>query len=169
MITYPQWQSRGATFSSCRRYRYLLWRTWNDLTSTKLGTVLWVMLNPSTADELVFDPTVRRCFLFTRAWGYRSMEVVNIFGLRSTDPRELYRSSDPVGPDNDKAIMDAAYQADLIVCAWGNHGRYRNRGLHVREHLKTINRIQLHVLGLTGMQQPRHPLYVRGDLKPEVW
>jgi len=94
----------SATFSDCRTYRYSLTRRWGD------GEIqTWLMLNPSTADEVKNDPTVERCQRRAQQSGFGALEVVNIFALRSTDPSALYVDGiDPIGPDNDQYILDAA-------------------------------------------------------------
>lgn len=107
----------AATFSPCRTWRYRLERTWNP----DGPRMLWVMLNPSTADAFQLDPTVRRCMTFAKRDGYGSIEVVNLFALRSPDPKALYVHADPVGPDNEDQIRDACAAADLVVAAWGTH------------------------------------------------
>jgi hypothetical protein len=112
----------SATFSLCRKYSYTLVRRWSD------GPLLhFIMLNPSTADEVVNDPTVERCERRACMWHYGGLIVTNLFAWRSTDPAELRRVPDPVGPDNDEALVEAAHRAQLIVCAWGRDGALRGR------------------------------------------
>jgi hypothetical protein len=153
--------NRDALLSADGRYRYQLMRSWGD------GPWLtFVMLNPSTADALVDDPTIRRCIAFAEAWGYGGLIVVNLFALRATDPRELLTAVDPVGHENDWHIADAVEQTDLVVAAWGasiprQHGK---RPAAVRELLGDA-----HHLGLTAAGHPRHPLYLRADTRPTRW
>jgi len=156
------WGVATATFTSDRSHRYRLSRIWDPM----LPRVNFVMCNPSTADALVLDPTVRRCMGFAVAWGMGSCEVTNIFALRSTDPSALYANSDPIGPDNDTAILSAAAGADLVVAAWGVHGAHRDRGLHVRGLLAEI---ELSVLRTTKGGHPNHPLYLPHYLSPYPW
>lgn len=151
----------GAAFDRTGVYRYGLWRRWSETG----GACLWVMLNPSTADEKVLDPTVRRCAVFARAWGYGGMEVANIFALRSTDPAALYAHPDPVGPENDAAIVEAARRAALVMAAWGKHGAHRARGAQVVALLRAA-RIKMQCLGTNADGSPRHPLYVHGATQP---
>ncbi len=124
------------------------------------------MLNPSTADETENDPTVRRCIGFAQEWKCGSLEVVNIFAYRSTDPKKLEKVPDPVGPDNDNSILKAAHRADIVVAAWGTWGRVQDRGEAVRRLLESCD---VHHLGLTKAGYPKHPLYLRADTKPILW
>ncbi len=145
----------GAEFSPERAYRYRLWREWGGTGAL----VCWVMLNPSTADETIEDPTIRRCIGFARAWRCRGIEAVNLFALRSTDPKALYDHADPVGPENDDAIALAAARADIVIAAWGVHGTFLGRGDAVVGMLARRG-IALSCLGTTKDGHPRHPLYV---------
>lgn len=169
----------SAVFSPCRTWRYTLTRSglcsWNpgvvseNAEYPKVPTLMFVCLNPSTADETLNDPTVRRCIGYARAWGFISLTVCNIFGLRSTDPKALYVHPDPAGPDNLKWIRESAADANMIVCGWGNHGNLHGQGDRVRAMLELDLSHKLHVLGLNAGGQPKHPLYLRGDLKPQRW
>ena len=144
------------------RYRYSLSRTWNP----SLPSIAWVMLNPSTADETHDDPTIRRCVDFSRRWGYGSMEVANLFGLRATSPRELRASIDPVGPRNDNHILAAAGRADSVVVAWGVHGVLLSRD---RAVIDLLYPRRLLSLGATLAGQPRHPLYLAASTGFTDW
>ena len=146
-------------------HRYRLHR---DLGRTMFGpggTVLFCMLNPSTATATQDDPTIRRCMGFARDWGHERLAVVNLFSLRATDPDEMLRADDPVGAENDTAIMSESVAADAIVVAWGNHGRHDGRGACVLRMLQEAGPPVL-ALGLTATGHPRHPLYVRADTRP---
>lgn len=125
------------------------------------------MLNPSTADETVNDPTIERCERRAAMSGFGGIIVVNLFALRSTDPRELRRHSDPVGPDNDVALTEFGEAAGLIVCAWGNHGALHGRSRHVRELLAARSPLFALRVGKTG--EPGHPLYIGYDVQPQLW
>src|SRR5215510_5582686 len=94
---------RDAVLSDCGRYRYMLRRTWDH----SKPRVLFVMLNPSTADAEIDDATIRSCIRLAKGAGYGSFEVVNLYALRATDPAELQRADDPVGPKNND-IIEAA-------------------------------------------------------------
>lgn len=145
----------GARFSECRRYRYALWRTWE----AGKPAAVFVMLNPSTADEIENDPTVERCERRARAMGYGGLRVVNLFAFRSTNPLGLQRVGDPVGPHNDKAILDACIGAGLVVCGWGKHGALGDRARKVLR-LLADNGIKATALAVNGDGSPKHPLYV---------
>jgi hypothetical protein len=158
----PTYIDQGATFSLDRRHRYTLWRAW-----APGPRALFCMLNPSTADESVLDPTLRRCLGFAQRWHFAGFEVVNLFALRSTDPARLCEDADPVGPGNDVAIVEAARRAGVVVCGWGVHGTLRGRDAAVLELLAGV--ADLVALRLTKGGAPSHPLYLPADLKPLVF
>lgn len=153
-----------ATFSHDRQYRYTLHRTWE----ADKGFVNFIGLNPSTADENVDDPTIRRCIRFARDWGYGGLVMTNLYAARTTIPSALGLEVDPVGPGNDAAIFHMAQASRLIVCAWGAWpGPDRARPvLTVRKFLAGLD---LHVLGLTAHGSPRHPLYMPASSTPQPW
>lgn len=161
----------GATISECKRYRYTLWRSPGDLFAER-GVCTFVMLNPSTADASVDDPTLRRCAGFAKRWGFRQLLVTNLFAMRSKHPsdieRAVKRGVDPVGPENDKAIALAARVSDLIVCAWGNDGLLMGRAATVATDLVATGH-RLHYLRMTDSKQPWHPLYLASDTEPQLW
>jgi len=152
-----------AVYSDCLSYRYLLTRRWTDDSKA-----LFIMLNPSTATEIQNDPTVERCERRARALGFGAFRVANIFAYRATDPKVMRAAADPVGPENDAAILQSLDWADQVICAWGNHGLHLNRGAAVHALLRQTGRPLLH-LGLTGQNQPRHPLYISYDELPVQW
>jgi len=148
---------RSATFSPCRRYRYVLRRVWDN----QQPLVMFVGLNPSTADEHVDDPTIRRCIGFAKRWGYGSLVMANLFAYRSTDPSLLPLVSDPVGPRNDWWLSRLNRNVNLVVVAWGTNGTLFDRERHVLRLLPTA-----HCLGLTKNGQPKHPLYLPTETTP---
>lgn len=152
--------SAGALFSRDRRYRYRLWRRWDP----SLPAVAFCMLNPSTADESADDPTIRRCIGFARDWGYGGVEIVNIFGLRATEPRALRAARDPIGRANDLHVVEAAQRSAAVVIAWGVNGVLHSRGAAALRLLSP--RAPLLALGWTRVGEPRHPLYLRRDVRP---
>lgn len=154
----------GARFSADRRWRTLLWRCWD----AGRPIANFIMLNPSTADEVRLDPSCSRARDYAARWGYGALLVTNVFAWRSTDPAVLASIEDPVGRGNDAAIERAARRAQLVVCAWGNHGALFGRSAEVRRRLREAG-IALHVLRLTGRGEPAHPLYLPGTLRPRRW
>lgn len=153
-----------AEYSDCERYRYSLTRVWNP----KGGRALFVMLNPSTATEVQNDPTVERCERRARALGFGAFRVLNIFAYRATDPREMRRAADPIGPENDAAILGSLPWADRVVCAWGTHGAHLGRGADVAAMLRARGGALYH-LGLSKDGHPKHPLYIGYDVQPQLW
>jgi hypothetical protein len=151
---------KDATFSPCRRYRYALWRTWSENKSC----VLFIGLNPSTADETIDDPTLIRCINYAKAWGYGSVCIANLFAYRATKPKDLLARKRVIGKDNNHWLIKLASEADLVVAAWGNHGQYQHRASQVKALLKP-----LHYLKLTQQGQPSHPLYLKADLTPTLF
>ncbi len=150
---------RGADFSPCRRWRYRLWRQWGD------GPVLMVIgLNPSTADEMQDDPTIRRCIGFARSWGFGRLEVLNLFAWRATRPQDLWRAQDPLGPDNRAQLLQAAARADLRLAAWGNHGAHLGQADWARARLKP-----LYCLAVNASGEPAHPLYQPASRRPRPY
>lgn len=153
----------GATYSQCERYRYRLWRTWGD---PARGVVNFLMLSPSTATEHVTDPTVERCLRRARAMGFSGLVVTNLFAFRATDPLEMMAQLDPVGLGNDAAILEAAAEASMVVCAWGNMGYHRGRARDVLRMLVKEHKGKLHALKVSQSGHPWHPLYVAYECKP---
>ncbi|HZS68035.1 MAG TPA: DUF1643 domain-containing protein [Burkholderiales bacterium] len=154
----------GAVFSRCRRWRYLLWRRWD----AARPIANFLMLNPSTADEYRLDPSCTRARRYAERWGFGALIVTNLFGWRATDPAAMKAAHEPVGRANDRAILAAARESGIVVCAWGNHGAHRERSARVLELLRTAG-IRLHALRITGAGEPAHPLYLRQNLGPKTW
>lgn len=152
----------GAIFSPCRRWRYSLWRRWG----TGRRIALWVMLNPSVADEQYLDPTLRRCRSFARREGCDGMVILNLFALVSTDPAGLRAAPDPVGPGNDehlRRVLDGDHPlayldvAPLVVCAWGSHPAAAARSEQVLALVRAAGHTPM-CLGRTASGAPRHPV-----------
>lgn len=146
------------TFSPCRKYRYTLWRHWEGGD----GYAMFIGLNPSTADEVQDDPTVRRCINFAKDWGYSALCMTNIFAFRATDPGDMKAVEDPVGTDNDLSLLYIADHASVVVAAWGVHGVHSNRENEVKRLLGN----KLMCLKLTKDGHPAHPLYLPKTLTP---
>ena len=147
----------GAVFSDCRKFRYALWRMWDE----DKPLVMIIGLNPSTADEKVNDPTIIRCISFARSWGYGGVCVVNLFGFRATAPSELKAYHAPIGRYNDEWVREIAKDSALKVAAWGNHGKFLNRS---DDFLLSLDK--LHCIQMNKSGEPSHPLYLKAELKP---
>jgi len=157
----------GATMSPCGKYRYELTRFWDG----RKPAVAFVMLNPSTADAAIDDPTIRRCIGFAQAWGYGELRVYNLFAYRATDPAELLTVSDPGGPECQRFI-EKARACEKIVCAWGAAAKvpgYQHHALIVTDLLMGEDSRDLYCLGYTKDGSPRHPLYVASDMVPVLF
>lgn len=147
-----------AVLSGCGKYRYSLTRTWNF----RKRHLCWVMLNPSIADATVNDPTVKKCVHFSKAFGFGGLRIVNLYALRSTDPKKLWEEDDPVGPENDRHIEQECSGSRVIV-AWGANAK--------RDRVSKVVRLlwecsgSVDCLGVTKSGMPRHPLYLANATK----
>jgi len=155
-------------------YRYRLDRRLGESLLGGSGErLLWIMLNPSTADETLDDPTIRRVKGFTASLGFSRLTVVNLYAWRSTSPADLWHAADPVGIENDRTIRDlvsrSAYCQTPIIAAWGAHGR-TDRVSQVLGIIRGLRAMaQLHCLGVTNSGAPRHPLYLKADSPLIPW
>jgi len=147
---------KNASFSSSRKYRYSLSRIWDK----HKKHVLFIGLNPSTADEEVDDPTVLRCLNYAKNWGYGGFRMVNLFAYRTTFPSNLKQVKYPVGKDNDKYIIKLSKKADITIAAWGNNGNLYSRDKQVLSLVSNLMCLKVNKSG-----QPAHPLYLKKDLK----
>ncbi|MBC2594895.1 DUF1643 domain-containing protein [Ruficoccus amylovorans] len=148
-------------FSPGRKYRYMLKHRWDELMPE--NTLLWIGLNPSTADENVLDPTLRRIKAFSVREGYSAFIMCNLFAFRATNPKDMLAQSDPVGPWNDGHILDflAACRGKVVAC-WGTDGNHHNRAEIVMRLLR-LHSAEILCLGRNLNKTPKHPLYVKGD------
>jgi hypothetical protein len=149
----------SAIISACGQYRYRLTREPHDQHTTA-GPALFIMLNPSTADASLDDPTIRRCRGFAKAWDCRGLIVANLYALRATDPAQLWKHRDPVGEDNDAMLAALVREHETVVCAWGANAR-PDRVAALRKMFHRLSRPVC--LGVTKAGAPRHPLYIRAD------
>lgn len=147
----------SAIMDTTEKYRYRLTRVWDQ--DNPLST-LWIMLNPSTADAEKDDPTIRKCIGFSKRWGSGRLTVVNLFAYRATNPGELKKVPDPIGPDNNRIIREEVdeHYFDRIVIAWGNNGALCGRSTAVMNMLKND---PLHCFGFSQTGEPLHPLYIK--------
>ena len=143
-----------------RQYRYALWRIWDR----SLPAVMFIGLNPSTADARRDDPTLVRCIGFATDWGYGGVYTANLFAYRATDPRDMKAAKSPVGPANNEVILSLVARVDKVIAAWGNDGAWLARDAQVRALLP-----ELHYLKMNRSGQPAHPLYLPKGLQPRPW
>jgi len=153
----------AANFSPCMTWRYLLRRRWSSAPS-----VGFILLNPSTADDRLDDPTIRRCIAFAKRWQYGGLVLGNLFAFRSTDPSALKSCADPVGPWNDQALSTVCEESKdgVVICGWGAHGGLKGRSAQVLQMMRSEWRGRPYALALTKAGEPGHPLYLRGDADP---
>lgn len=161
----------GAIISEDQKYRYRLWRSWDS----EKPVAGWMMLNPSTADALYDDPTIRRCMGLSQKWGFGGIEVVNVFAFRTKTPQilraALLDGHDVIGPENLEHISAVAPSVEMLVCGWGSTFDGKKMDV-VLAHLRDLRRNNLVVtrcLGRTKDGQPRHPLYLPNNVVTEEW
>jgi len=148
---------RSAELSDCRNYRYSLSRVWDE----SKPYVLFIGLNPSTADESEDDPTIRKCINYAKIWGYGGLKMANLFAYRATLPSDLKKSENPTGLENNSYIRELSSKAGITIIAWSNDGAYLNRD---KEVLKLISNPMCLKINKSG--QPSHPLYQKNNLQP---
>ena len=149
--------NKGAIFSEENIYRYPLSRVW-DINKPK---ILFIMLNPSTADEFVEDPTIRRVINYAKDWGYGSVYVGNLYAFRSTDPKGLNNVEDPIGPENITNIQALIGLVDKVIYAWGNE---RKEPEWLKKLVDAPYCIDISKKGI-----PKHPLYLKKCLTPQLY
>jgi len=152
----------GAEFSDCRKYRYVLWRRWDW--QGYANQLMFIGLNPSTADESEDDPTVRRCIGFAKSWGFGGLLMMNAYAFRATDPKVMKKALDPVGRGNDEAFGYRRTQVGLIVACWGAHCSPERE----KRVCEVIDK-PIYCLGKTKAGRPKHPLYLRADTERELF
>lgn len=148
-------------YSPCDQYRYGLSRVWNE----SAPALLFIMLNPSTADELLNDPTVARCETRARSMGFGGVCIANLFAFRATRPQDLKLAAEPIGAANTAVLEHWIRLSGMTIAAWGVHGGHQDRGRAFAEETPA----ELHHLGLTKDEHPRHPLYVALATEPKPW
>jgi len=155
-----EYSSTACKYSACKHYRYLLSRSWQQ----GAGRVVFIGLNPSTADAVNDDPTIKRCVDYAARWGFAHMDMVNLFSFRATQPELLMAAKNPVGPCNDSWLDKSIARSDLAIACWGNHGSYLNRSSLINDRYP-----QLLCLKTTARSQPAHPLYLSAALLPRPY
>ncbi len=149
--------NKGANISEDKKYRYSLYRIWDDA----LPKVAIIGLNPSTADENIDDPTIKRCIEFVKEWGYGGFYMLNLFAFRATDPSELTKTEDPIGNENSNIILDIISKVEKVICAWGNDG------ILLKQNKTVLSLIpKPYCLKINATGEPAHPLYLSGTLMP---
>jgi len=156
-----------ALFSDDEKYRYILERIWDPIEKR----ILFIMLNPSTADAKKNDPTVKRCCDFAKKWGYGSIVVCNLFAYRSTNPAALVTVENPIGPENMEYIRKAMGSSDTIVAAWGNNvlPNFYISTVHQVTEMGNVLGKDIWCLDTNENGQPVHPLYQKGDIDLKLW
>lgn len=151
----------SAVISPCGQYRYRLERETDHPDRDGRAGVVFIGVNPSTADASVDDATVRKWRGFATRWGYTHFVVGNLFAYRSTDVRALAAVPNPVGERNDEHLRAMLANADTVVPCWGDRGKLP-RELHPRiDHvwgLIEASGAPVHALGITKGGDPKHPL-----------
>ena len=157
-----------AMISPDHLYRYRLSRLWSRPRSTRIA--LFIMLNPSTADQEKDDPTIRRCVGFAKLWGFDGIYICNLFGYRATDPKRLRAATDPMGPDNLRVILETSQEPEVerIVAGWGANDRHFGAGILLKRALQEEGHELFH-LGMTKEGHPKHPLYLPASVRPIPW
>ncbi len=149
-----------ATFSPCKRYRYVLaWPTGLD----NDRYALFILANPSTATAEQTDATVARCIAYAKRWGYGWCYVVNARAWRETNPRLVPADPLAIGPKNDEHILRVAAAADIVLCGWGQLAGAR--GPVMLDLIRQAGKVP-HALKLNKDGAPAHPLYLRADARP---
>ena len=152
---------KTAVFSPDRKYRYALWRIWDE----RKPVCMFIGLNPSTADEYNDDPTIRRCFGFAAGWGYGGFCMTNIYAYCSANPDVLQQVPNPAGlPENDDWLRYLAAYSGIVVACWSNYCYRHKRADEVAKLLQ-----KLYCLGTTRVGQPRHPLYLPKGTKLQAF
>ncbi|MCW1927365.1 DUF1643 domain-containing protein [Bhargavaea beijingensis] len=157
MVVHGQWdngkRTTQAIFDPSEKHRYRLSVSWEE----NLPSCLYIMLNPSTADAIKPDPTLRKCVGFAERNGFGSLEVLNLYSYRATKPADLWKSGELRHPDNDIHLKEAISGADKIIVSWGIHGRRNRRYQDILEYIQEAGKVP-YCLGKTKCGMPRHPL-----------
>ena len=155
----PTQINRGAKFSPCKKYRFQLWRLWDD----QLPIIMFLMLNPSSADAHHDDPTIRRCANFTKNWGYGGFYIGNLYPLISTKPKLLLQSLSTSHLENKSNLNEMSKKCTRIVCAWGNFQIVKKLG--IPDDFFFDVKDKLYYISMSKNKIPKHPLYLKSNLK----
>ncbi|HHN8403925.1 TPA: DUF1643 domain-containing protein [Morganella morganii] len=159
-------KTKDAYISNDGKYRYDLWRLWDE----SKPKIMFIGLNPSTADQEIDDSTITRCIDFSVKWGFGGLIMCNLFAFRATKPKEMLNASEPVGIETDMVLLERAKEVDVIVAAWGNDGGFMGRSGSMLSLLSdNLLSDKLYYLKLNKTGEPRHPLYIHGETKLTKW
>ena len=148
---------KGALLSEDNKYRYQLSRIWNK----DKNLLLFIMNNPSKADEDIDDPTIRKIINYAKLWGYGGILVGNLYAYRSSCPKVLKNINDPIGPDNIKNIKILITLADKVIYAWG---------FNQKEPKWLCELVDIpYCIDISKKGNPKHPLYLKNDLQPKLF
>ena len=150
----PKVYKSGAILSKNRHYRYALWRIWDE----RKPWVLFIGLNPSTADESHDDNTLKKCIHYASQWGYGGVYMANLFAVRATKPSVMKQHRSLIGSANDDHLDDLYNRAGIVVAAWGNDGVYQNRSAAIKDKYSSLYCMKVNKSG-----EPGHPLYLTND------
>ncbi len=168
-LKYDKYSYQFAHYSDDEKYRYTVGRAWTECLDGYMdysNTVNFILLNPSTATEIMDDATIRRCVSYAKIWGYGGLIITNIFSYRETNPLLMKVFFDPIGEDNNEQLWLRAHTCGMAVAGWGSHGAFQNRSKIVKNLLKDVN---LYCLGRNNDGQPKHPLYLKKNLLPIMY
>lgn len=163
------WDSQyrvSAILDDTKQYRYHFSCEWGD----GGRFVTFVMLNPSIGNQEQEDATLKKCVTYAKKWGYDGLNVVNLFAYISTEPKNLRRQIDPVGPDNNRHVLETVQNSERVIAAWGQSIKTAFVKKRIQETLELLSSVDVYTLDLTVCGEfPKHPLYLRGDLTPKLF
>ncbi|MEM1218258.1 MAG: DUF1643 domain-containing protein [Bacteroidota bacterium] len=153
-LNIPASFTRSVEISYCGKYRYMLGRTWDD----QKDRLMYVGLNPSTADALQEDPTIRKCLHFAHQEGFGGFDILNIYAYRTPHPKELFKMQDPIGPKNSSFLKKYMERSSKVVLMWGTEAHQHEA---VQAFL-TNHSGPWYCFGENKDGSPRHVLYIAG-------
>ena len=148
---------KHAIISSDNKYRYQLSRIWDE----KKSKILFIMLNPSTADAYIDDPTIRRVVNFSKSWGYGGVFVGNLYAFSSTYPKDLCYTDNHTCDDNIRYLQNLIRLSERVIYAWGNNHKEPD---WLCDLVDTPYCIDISKKGV-----PKHPLYLKSELQPKLY
>jgi hypothetical protein len=158
---------KKAKISACGQYRYWLSRKWDE----GAESLVFIMLNPSTADDKIDDPTIKKCMKFAKNFGFGGILVLNLFSFRATNPADMKKCQDPIGPETGSYYRDIFAFSPIspkVICAWGTNGGFMDRDKYVMAILRSFC-IAPSALRVTKNEFPEHPLYIPDNTIPFLY